>query len=210
MNKKYLVIFCLIAGAAYLYFFHFNKPISRPVTPYQQHQIEEEYKPEWIEHEKQELEKPSEIRDLLDAHNAERKRQGKLEMADDLCEAAQKHADWMAEHHNMTHRGFKNRIPSGYSGAGENIAMGQENVEEVMDAWMHSSGHRANILNKSFTHAGFGVAEGRNGTKFWCSMFGSKQWTLTDSLMNHPIMNYFKELWRHILGPSEDNTASKK
>ncbi len=35
-------------------------------------------------------------------------------------------------------------------GAGENIAWGQRSPEEVMNGWMNSSEHRANILNSSF------------------------------------------------------------
>ena len=37
-----------------------------------------------------------------------------------------------------------------FMGAGENIAWGQRSPEEVMNGWMNSSGHRANILNSSF------------------------------------------------------------
>ncbi|MDE7366661.1 MAG: Ig-like domain-containing protein [Lachnospiraceae bacterium] len=42
----------------------------------------------------------------------------------------------------------------GYSGAGENIAGGQWSAESAMNAWMNSEGHRANILNGSFTQIG--------------------------------------------------------
>ncbi|WP_419884678.1 CAP domain-containing protein [Paenibacillus sp. B-A-8] len=41
-----------------------------------------------------------------------------------------------------------------YSSAGENIAKGQKSAEEVMNQWMNSPGHRANILNSSFTEIG--------------------------------------------------------
>lgn len=44
-----------------------------------------------------------------------------------------------------------------YNGAGENIAYGQDSAQEVMTAWMNSQGHRANILNGSFTKLGVGV-----------------------------------------------------
>ncbi|KIL40973.1 hypothetical protein SD70_10135 [Gordoniibacillus kamchatkensis] len=43
-----------------------------------------------------------------------------------------------------------------YSYAGENIAMGQRTPQEVMTAWMNSSGHRANILNPHYTQIGVG------------------------------------------------------
>ena len=42
---------------------------------------------------------------------------------------------------------------------GENIAAGQRTPETVVQAWMDSPGHRANILNASYTHIGIGVYE---------------------------------------------------
>lgn len=58
-----------------------------------------------------------------------------------------------------------------YRSAGENIAMGQPTPEEVVKAWMNSSGHRANILNSSYTHIGVGhVANGN----YWTQMFIGK------------------------------------
>lgn len=43
-----------------------------------------------------------------------------------------------------------------YRAAGENIAAGQNNPQYVMDCWMNSAGHRANILNPAFNHVGIG------------------------------------------------------
>ncbi len=58
-----------------------------------------------------------------------------------------------------------------YRSAGENIAKGQTTPQAVVNAWMNSSGHRANILNSSFTHIGVGyVADGR----YWTQMFIGK------------------------------------
>lgn len=58
-----------------------------------------------------------------------------------------------------------------YRAAGENIAMGQQSPEAVVKAWMNSEGHRANILNKSYTHIGVGhVANGN----YWTQMFIGK------------------------------------
>lgn len=55
-----------------------------------------------------------------------------------------------------------------YRSAGENIAKGQSTPAEVVNAWMNSSGHRANILNAGFTRIGVGfVAEGN----YWTQMF---------------------------------------
>lgn len=57
-----------------------------------------------------------------------------------------------------------------YNGAGENIAYGQSSPDEVMTAWMNSAGHRANILNASFTRLGVGVYES-GGTLYWTQLF---------------------------------------
>jgi uncharacterized YkwD family protein/spore coat assembly protein SafA len=58
-----------------------------------------------------------------------------------------------------------------YKSAAENIARGQADAAAVVKAWMNSSGHRANILNASFTHIGVGFAfDGR----YWTQMFISK------------------------------------
>ena len=55
-----------------------------------------------------------------------------------------------------------------YRAAGENIAKGHRSAAEVVNAWMNSSGHRANILNASFTKIGVGyVADGN----YWTQMF---------------------------------------
>ncbi|WP_328707348.1 CAP domain-containing protein [Streptomyces mexicanus] len=54
---------------------------------------------------------------------------------------------------------------------GENIARGQADPAAVMDAWMHSPGHRANILNCDFTTLGVGVHYGPGGP-WWTQDFG--------------------------------------
>jgi uncharacterized YkwD family protein len=58
-----------------------------------------------------------------------------------------------------------------YRSAGENIAMGQRTPEEVVNAWMNSAGHRANILNSSFTHIGVGYVAEKN---IWTQQFIGK------------------------------------
>lgn len=58
-----------------------------------------------------------------------------------------------------------------YRGAGENIAWGQRTPEEVMEGWMNSEGHRANILNAKFTKIGVGHYRDENGRNYWTQMF---------------------------------------
>ncbi|MBO5312896.1 MAG: LysM peptidoglycan-binding domain-containing protein [Clostridia bacterium] len=55
-----------------------------------------------------------------------------------------------------------------YKTAGENIARGYSSPSAVVNGWMNSQGHRANILNKQFTKIGVGyIAEGN----YWTQMF---------------------------------------
>jgi len=58
-----------------------------------------------------------------------------------------------------------------YKSAGENIAKGQTSAQQVVNAWMNSSGHRANILSKDYTHIGVGYVESGH---YWTQMFIKK------------------------------------
>jgi uncharacterized protein YkwD len=64
-----------------------------------------------------------------------------------------------------------------YSTVGENIAVGQRSVSEVMTGWMNSPGHKANILKADYTHFGYGRAtgihEGDAGYIYWTQNFGA-------------------------------------
>ena len=58
-----------------------------------------------------------------------------------------------------------------YTAAGENIAKGQKTPAAVMDGWMSSSGHRANILNASYEQIGVGFCKDSSGVTYWVQMF---------------------------------------
>lgn len=58
-----------------------------------------------------------------------------------------------------------------YSAAGENIAKGYTSAAAVVQGWMNSAGHRANILNAGFTQIGVGMAVDSSGTRYWTQMF---------------------------------------
>jgi uncharacterized YkwD family protein/spore coat assembly protein SafA len=58
-----------------------------------------------------------------------------------------------------------------FRSAGENIAKGYATPQAVVNAWMNSPGHRANILNPSYTHIGVGYVSAGN---HWTQMFISK------------------------------------
>lgn len=58
----------------------------------------------------------------------------------------------------------------GYYTVGENIAAGQTSPASVMNSWMNSTGHRANILNSDFNFIGVGVAK-EGGMYYWVQLF---------------------------------------
>jgi uncharacterized protein, YkwD family len=65
----------------------------------------------------------------------------------------------------MLHYGIR------YSAAGENIAMGQPTPQSVMNAWMNSPGHRANILSPAYNQIGVGLARNKSGVPYWTQEF---------------------------------------
>jgi hypothetical protein len=97
-----------------------------------------------------------------------------------LAKAAQAWAKSMAATSYLSHKGIDGSTPAdriaaaGYRGAGvgENLARGFNTATAVVDAWMNSAGHRANILKPDFTDAGVGMAVGRAGT-YWVIDFGA-------------------------------------
>ncbi|MGC0414089.1 uncharacterized protein YkwD [Streptomyces sp. SAI-195] len=99
---------------------------------------------------------------------------------DRLTRAADDYSDVMASSGVMSHTGpdgstMASRVEAaGYqwSTLGENIARGQGDAASVMDSWMNSPGHRANILNCSFKELGVGVHFG-DGGPWWTQDFGT-------------------------------------
>ncbi|MFF3244724.1 CAP domain-containing protein [Streptomyces sp. NPDC002870] len=97
-----------------------------------------------------------------------------------LTEAADDYSDVMARSGVMSHTGPDGSTMAGrvdaagyaWSTLGENIARGQSDAAAVMDAWMNSPGHRANILNCSFKEIGVGVHFG-DGGPWWTQNFGA-------------------------------------
>jgi len=54
----------------------------------------------------------------------------------------------------------------------ENIAYGQRGPEDVTESWMGSAGHRANMLNGSYTEIGTGYAVDNRGRSYYVQVFG--------------------------------------
>ncbi len=122
---------------------------------------------------------------LLTLHNEARstRRAGPLEFHPRLASAAQGYANWMAANASLPqyHTGgnggtLEGRLDVvGYTPwtAGENTARGQRTPDTVFDGWMHSPRHYKNVVNRTFTQVGFGMALGADGLPYWCAVFAS-------------------------------------
>lgn len=116
--------------------------------------------------------------------NAERAKQGLggLTLSAEVCNVATVKAQDMADNGYFDHNSPTYGTPFdmltsfgvSYASAGENIAAGQQTAEEVVESWMNSEGHRANILNASYTELGVGVAYGGEYGIYWVQMFVGK------------------------------------
>ncbi len=122
---------------------------------------------------------------LIDLTNADREAQaiGSLRANPLLDAAAQAKADDMASKGYFAHTSPEGKTPwywistAGYryAVAGENLAVGFFESQDVETAWMNSVGHRANILNNHFTEIGIATARGNyQGSErlFVVQMFG--------------------------------------
>ncbi|MGW3318364.1 sigma-70 family RNA polymerase sigma factor [Streptomyces fungicidicus] len=116
--------------------------------------------------------------EVLSLTNTERAKAGcgPVKSDDRLARAAQLHSEDMSANDYFSHTGqngssFVDRAKAqGHPSPGaENIARGQSSAASVMDAWMNSPGHRANILNCSLTSLGVGVTE---SDWTWTQVFG--------------------------------------
>ncbi|MGW2181713.1 CAP domain-containing protein [Streptomyces sp. NPDC001732] len=95
-----------------------------------------------------------------------------------LASLAQDFSEDMASRGFFDHTDPDGRSPWGRASkagvkglAAENIARGQADAQAVMEAWMNSAGHRANILNCDYKTLGVGVHQGSGGP-WWTQEFG--------------------------------------
>lgn len=120
---------------------------------------------------------------MLDQVNLQRALNGAAPVSwcNTLVWAAQLHTNDQAGNNTMSHTGSDGSSLStrvnragylGWTAIGENVAMGYPTVTAVITAWMASSGHRANILNPSYTHFGAGYATSAGGAPYWTQDFG--------------------------------------
>jgi uncharacterized protein YkwD len=125
--------------------------------------------------------------DVVRLTNAERQAAGcaPLTPVPELGRAAQDHSNDMAAHNFMEHQGSDGSTMTaraersgytGWHGLAENVAAGNQTADEVVAAWMGSSGHRANILNCQLKDIGVGYATNPNSTYgvYWTQDFGNR------------------------------------
>jgi uncharacterized protein YkwD len=100
---------------------------------------------------------------VIEHTNRQRARYGLRPLRVDfgLIRSARRHTQWMTRNHTLQHS----------AGVAENIAMGQGSPTEVLNTWMNSSGHRANILNAGYNRIGVAAYRTPQGTIFWCQQF---------------------------------------
>lgn len=119
------------------------------------------------------------VEDVVDATNKERVKAGLIPLSTNpklLATASSKNADM------ITYQYFEHTSPSGktvsdlgrearydYVVMGENLALGNfNNAQELLNAWMNSPGHRANILNENYHEIGVSVVKDNyQGKEVW-------------------------------------------
>ncbi|MBR4271084.1 MAG: hypothetical protein IKQ31_05385 [Clostridia bacterium] len=122
-----------------------------------------------------------EAQEILNIVNEERLKHGlsPLKLNRKLCFMATDKAVDMRDKHYFDHTSptygspfqMMNDYGIYFTAAGENIAAGYYNCKHVMNGWMNSSGHRANILNGSFTELGVGYVTGGSYGTYWVQEF---------------------------------------
>ncbi len=120
----------------------------------------------------------------------------KLYWNNDLYASALEHSTDLAQSDTFSHYGsgtssditgdgrpsifYERIVANGYSNyysVGENIAGGQETLEEVMEAWLDSPGHCENIMSPNYTEVGVAIVIEADSTYgiYWTQNFGSKR-----------------------------------
>ena len=119
--------------------------------------------------------------EVVELTNAERAKHGlsALQIDEALSKVAREKSRDMAANGYFSHQSptygspfdMMKQYGVDYRTAGENIAKGQTTPEQVVNGWMNSEGHRANILNGNYTHIGVGYVEQGN---HWTQQFIGK------------------------------------
>lgn len=122
---------------------------------------------------------------VLSIVNEERRKAGLPRLAPQaqLAQAARAYSTDMATRNFFSHYSPEGTTVAdrvalagyGFAVVGENVAWGQKDARQVMNAWMASRGHKANILSPAYTEIGVGVAADKRGNLVWTQNFGAPQ-----------------------------------
>ena len=106
-----------------------------------------------------------------------------LTLDEQLTDAARVHTRDMANNNYLGHQGSNGSQPwdriqeAGYqaSTAGENVAAGYRSIEAVMEGWLESAGHCANIMNASYRDVGVARVDNPNTQYgvYWTQVFAA-------------------------------------
>ncbi|KAI9229579.1 MAG: CAP domain-containing protein [Piptocephalis tieghemiana] len=132
--------------------------------------------------------------EMIESVNKERSQKGlqPIGFLESLNRAASYHSWDQAIHNEMTHsdwrgRGLGDRFRSAgcedWTGVYENVAYGYPSIEVVMQRWMNSPGHRANILHTGITHFGTALWFSSKGTPYYTQSFAK----IGDSKFSYPL-----------------------
>ena len=135
------------------------------------------------------------IWEVLEEVNEEREDAGlaPLTLSQEIMDATAVRANELVEYYSHTRpdgtscfTALKNNV--GYRG--ENIAVGYRTADDIMDSWMNSAGHRANILNANFDKLGVGYTYDSNSEwkTHWVQMFRSHEYS-DDTLSHDELLN---------------------
>lgn len=127
--------------------------------------------------------KTSDAQQVVALVNKERKAQGldALTMDANMQKAAKARAKEIVQkfsHERPNGKQYYTVLKSynvSYTRVAENIAAGQQSAQEVMNSWMHSSGHKQNILNKSYSRIGVAMYKVPNSKYiyYWVQIFAN-------------------------------------
>ena len=159
-----------------------EKPVVKePVAPVEEEPAVKEPVVQKPTPEVEEVKVTSEIQQVVDLTNQERAKAGlkALQIDTKLTQSAQAKSQDMKNKNYFSHTSptygspFDQMKSMGvtYKSAAENIAQGQRSATEVVSAWMKSPGHKANIMNGSYTHIGVGLSD---SGYYWTQQFIGK------------------------------------
>ena len=141
--------------------------------------------------------------EILELVNKERTKAGKtkLTMDKDLMETAMLRASEAVikfSHTRPDGSAWYTAEKKDIGSMGENLAIGFGSTTRVMDAWMKSEGHRANILKDKYRTVGIGVVK-YNGSYYWAQFFGEENLNKATSIpKNKTVTRKIKALKENV------------